>query len=365
MARLAFFLAVLFLASAGMNQVLVIYTGGTLGMVDSKHGLIPSKGFIEQYMKNEMSDLNKTLSSWNETERWIYSEKFNGKQFKYRLKEYETPIDSSSITINDFQTMASWIEREYENYDAFLILHGTDTLAYSASQLSYMFENLGKSVVLTAAMIPLCRPNNDAEGNIRMSLEFLAKYPNAPEVLVVFNNMIMRGNRIYKSATSDVDAFHSPNFPILSYKGLLRKELLKKAPIGKFSVQMKLEDDISVITVHPYIDLKSVKYQLQSRAVIFQTYGSDKMPKQKELESLIKDAIAKGTIVVFASQCRVGRLRAHPFANLGVLNAHDMTTEATLGKLSYLLGKYENSDIIKAQFTTSLRGEMTQQQYDA
>ena len=362
-------------------RVLVIYTGGTLGMVKSDEGYVPKPDFLENYMKSHpsMCDLEYTNKRKVEGEgnegsamEWIYTaETLFGKRVKYNILEFKELIDSSNMCIKNYIQIGEVIEKNYFEYEAFIILHGTDTVAYTAAILSFMLENLKKTVIVTCAQIPLTEIRNDADLNILTSLCIAGSY-HLPEVVVCFNNQVFRGNRTSKLDINSFSAIQSPNLRPLCELGVKVKfrwyYVQNTCGLAPFKVWKKLDNGIIIITMHPYLTKESFEAQfaMNPKAVILQTYGAGNMSDdQPMILEIIKDQVKKGTIFVNLSQCNQGAVSdiyktGRELKKLGVIPGSDMTIECALAKLSYLLGKGFPAHRIKEYIGKSIRGELTE-----
>ncbi|RLN70480.1 hypothetical protein BBJ28_00004915 [Nothophytophthora sp. Chile5] len=340
---------------------LVIYTGGTFGMVPDEHGVLhPSSGFLEKKIR-EMDEFkfenmpHVTVSEWAE------------------------PIDSSDMSPSDWGCIAKEIEASYWDYDGFVVLQGTDTMAYTASALSFMLEYLGKPVVISGAMIPLHFPHSDARRNLIMSVMCAASLA-IPEVCIYSNNKLLRGNRTTKVANMSVDAFHSPNFPSLAVTGVeatVDQPLILPYPRARFRVFTDLSTNICVFHLVPGFDDECIEAYIERhnaskgtqgsrKAVVFALYGTGNAPLRKDgFLRLVKSAIESHIPVTITSQCVQGRTQLDTYAtgiqllNMGVITSLDMTIEACVAKLAYLMGKGFAGAELKAKMETDLRGELS------
>lgn len=352
-------------------KVLIVYTGGTFGMMKTPEGYAPKKNWLlsriqsgklffdEEYTKN--NHISKTSCT---------PETLQGHRLRYHLIEYDQIIDSSELNSRHYTMIAETIEENYDKYDSFIIIYGTDTMAYMASQLSFMFENLNKTVVITGSQIPISEWRNDAESNLVGA--FTVAEHMIPEVVVFFNGRLYRGNRICKESSTNLKAFGSPNFPELAKFDVFlnyRRDLIRRPPKegDKFQVFKLLERRIALIYMHPLITssifLSAFK---RAKAIVLQTYGMGNFPLSRvDLLEVLEDAILKyQKTVVIVSQCRTGFVRSSyasctELKKLGAVLAEDMTIEAVIAKLSYILGKGFKGPDIKKQMMTDLRGEIT------
>uniref|UniRef100_A0A0N5AJT7 asparaginase n=1 Tax=Syphacia muris TaxID=451379 RepID=A0A0N5AJT7_9BILA len=357
------------------SRVLVLYTGGTIGM-KSHHGVYyPEENFLPQTIRNlpPLNDNDYVEKQYGNELVQPYClpvlRQYN-KRVVYWMVEYHPLLDSSDMTFDDWIRIAKDIYDAYNKYDGFVVLHGTDTLAYTACALSFMLENLGKPVVITGAQIPVSEVRSDGRENLICSL-IIAGNLDIPEVTVYFNNKLMRGNRCIKVDSSGLDAFDSPNMLPLAKMEINIKvnyDSIYRAPPGPFRVTENLCRNISMLRIFPSMTIESVKAALQppTAGVVLQTYGAGNMPtRRKDIINEIKKAVDRGCLVVNCSQCVRGQVDVNyatgkQLYDIGVIPGSDMTTEAAVIKLSYVAGNDE-WDLPKKQIIMqqNLRGEMT------
>lgn len=337
------------------SSVLLIYTGGTVGMaLDEKSGAL--KPFSLESIIDYIPELSR---------------------FGFRIDGYtfEPPIDSSNMKPEIWIHLAEIIGKNYNKYDGFVILHGSDTMAYTASALSFLLENLGKPVILTGSQLPVNVLRSDARENIITSIEIAAAKergkPKVPEVCIYFEYRLYRGNRTYKHNAENFEAFYSSNYPELATAGVhikYNEKYIAKSLKKKMIVHQKLDSSIAILKLFPGINplvMQSIFNTPGLKAVILETYGTGNASTEKEFLKPIQDAVKKGIIVLNVTQCRAGAVQQGRYETsvglkkAGVVSGNDMTTEAATAKLMFLLGKKISHNEIIIQLKRPLRGELT------
>ncbi|WP_413112140.1 asparaginase [Thaumasiovibrio sp. DFM-14] len=333
------------------KHIYIAYTGGTIGMQKSAQGYVPVAGFMHDQL-NRLPEFHRPEMP------------------KFTIHEYDPLIDSSDMSPADWQRIADDIKANYDKYDAFVILHGTDTMAYTASALSFMLENLGKPVIVTGSQIPIAELRSDGQSNLLNALHVAANYP-INEVTLFFNNKLLRGNRSTKAHADGFDAFASPNLPPLLEAGInirVSNDIeLSKPPQGEFNVHHMTPQPVGVITMYPGISPEVIRNTLRQpvNAMILLTFGVGNAPQNPELLGHLRDAHERGVIVLNLTQCFSGKVNmggyatGNALADAGVLSGFDMTPEAALAKLHYLLSKDLPIEQIRSQMQQNLRGEMS------
>ncbi len=332
------------------KHIYVAYTGGTIGMRPSSNGYIPAAGF-----------LSKTLATMPEFHR--------SEMPDFTVHEYDSLLDSSDMSPEDWQQIANDIQQHYSEYDGFIILHGTDTMAYTASALSFMLEDLDKPVIVTGSQIPLAELRSDGQVNLLNALYIAANYPIA-EVSLYFNNTLFRGNRSRKVDADGFDAFDSPNFPPLLKAGIdiqLVKGEVTHSSNQALQVSPVTAQPIGVVTLYPGISAEVIKNTLMQpvKALILLSYGVGNAPQNPAILAQLRQAQESDIIVLNCTQCVRGKVNMSGYANgnalreVGVISGSDMTPEAALAKLHYLLSKSLPSKEIKRQLLTNLKGELS------
>ena len=333
------------------KKILILNTGGTISSVKTSHGYEPVPGYVAHALKNIPALAHADMP-------------------EYVIQEYEPLLDSSNMTVTEWNQIAVDIAEAYERFDGFVVFHGTDTMAYTASALSFMLEHLGKPVILTGSQIPLSEVRNDALDNIVTSLWLCAHQP-IQEVCIYFNQHLLRGNRAQKISAQQFNAFDSPNFPHLASVGIEiqpRKELLLAPPSKTFHLQKIRPHFIANFRLFPGFATDVLDYLLQQplRGMVIETYGAgNAQNNEPRFLARLKEACSRGIVIVNCTQCRHGRVEMSQYATgytlkqAGLISGHDMTPEAAHCKLLYLLSKYSEIDDIKRLMETNLCGELS------
>lgn len=340
------------------SALLLIYTGGTIGM------------------KQDMKDL--TLKPFDFSQ--ILDEVPEIRKFAFKIDTYsfEPPIDSSDVEPSLWQDLARLIKEKYEDYDGFIILHGTDTMSYSASALSFMLDGLTKPVIFTGSQLPIGVPRTDGKENLISAVEIASAkdeegHPAIPEVCVCFDSLLMRGNRSTKVNSEVFRAFQSPNFPPLAEAGInirYNNEYIRKPNdwYQSLTINTELDTRVSILKIHPGITPEVVRNILcgkDTRAIIMETYGSGNAPTRDWFLDIVKESSAMNKIIVNVTQCLAGTVNMNIYANgkalerAGVIDGYDSTTESALAKLFYLMGKSRDNEWVKAMMSRNLKGEIS------
>ena len=332
-----------------MGKILVINTGGTIGMVKTALGYAPD---LEQFHEN----LNKM------------PELGEGVICEWDIVDMDPLLDSSNMTVEDWNKIGEIIALRYREYDGFVILHGTDTMAYTASALSFMLENLAKPVVITGSQIPISEIRSDGKDNIIAAM-MIAASGKINEVCIYFRGELLRGNRAVKYSADGFMAFQSPNFPPLAEAGIsivFNERLLLPKPVKPFRFQTLKNIPIGVIKVFPGIQFDLFRNIMTEslKGIVIETFGAGNIPgSAAALLPIIERAFANGTVITVCTQCPQGTVMLGTYEtssalkNAGAVSGRDMTTEAAVAKLYYLFSKEYDTKTVCRLMETSLRGE--------
>lgn len=342
------------LATEPRASILIVYTGGTLGMDYDENGSLVPCGF-EHILDRVpvLKELNINLS----------------------VISFDTPIDSSNINARHWKEIAEIIYEAYDRFDGFIVLHGTDTMAYSASALSFMLQGLNKPIIFTGAQLPIASPRSDGDDNLVTALEIAADrregQPVISEVCVFFNHLLLRGNRSQKVESQHFDAFESENYPPLAEAGISIEynwpAIRPYNPYVELSLHTRLREDVLILKLFPGINAATASHILGAegiKGIIMESYGSGNVPHQPWFLELLRQTIARGVSVLNVSQCTGGTVvqgkyqASSSLEGLGVVSGADMTTESATTKMMYALARYVRPADIKNCLITSISGEI-------
>lgn len=358
------------------GEVLVIYTGGTIGMVN--RGGDPSAPLEPVVDGRRLVKSVPQLGSLKEEVPFEVELLHEPGESSKTIRA----IDSSDINLGHWTAMAKMIETYYDEYDGFVILHGTDTMAYTASALSFMLENLAKPVVITGSQIPISRYDTDGIWNFVRAVQIaghqVTEHPLVPEVSICFDNRLFRGNRVRKMSTSASQGFGSPNYPVLGdigeYVRIHRERVLPPSE-NQFFTRTAFDARVLDFGLFPGLNPQALKRILEMddvRGMVLRTFGAGNAPNDHEgLIPILAEAVANGKVVVNVTPCPEGQVEAGLYAassallEIGVLSGLDMTPESALTKLMWLLGTESDPDEVRSQMQISQRGEMTESLVEA
>ena len=334
-----------------MKKVLIIYTGGTIGMTRTENGYAPESGRFRAAL-DTIADLHAP-----EMPEWEFA-------------ELSPLLDSSNMTVREWNHIAALVAREYDGYDGFVILHGTDTMAYTASALSFMLGGLDKPVVLTGSQIPLCEIRSDGRDNLITAL-LIAGEGIVCEVCLYFGGRLLRGNRATKYSADGLIAFVSPDYPCLAEVGIAIKyneAALLPRQEGGLRLQTLDNIPIGVIKVFPGIQFSLFESIMTEklRGIVVETFGAGNIPGDGgALLPIIRKAFQNGTVLTVCSQCPQGAVALGAYETssalkrAGAVSGRDMTTEAAVAKLYYLFSCGYDKETVKRLMEQDLRGEIT------
>ncbi|WP_102408482.1 asparaginase [Parabacteroides bouchesdurhonensis] len=338
------------------TSILLIYTGGTIGMIkNSETGALEAFDFQHLLMHvPDLKNLDCSISSI----------------------QFDPPMDSSAMGPDSWQKIVKVIAENYSLYDGFVVLHGTDTMAFTASALSFMLENLNKPVILTGSQLPIGMLRTDGKENLVTAIEIAAAKENdmpvVPEVCIFFENDLLRGNRTSKTNADNFNAFHSYNYPVLAHAGISinydtvqiyhpvsRKPLKPHYLLDRNIAILKLFPGISPQVIESILNIPGLK------GVVMETFGSGNAPSDDWFLAMLKEAVDRGLVIVNVTQCRAGSVEMHRYETgyklleAGVVSGYDSTTECAVTKLMFLFGHGLTPNEVKEHMNCSLIGEVT------
>ena len=338
-------------------RILIVYTGGTIGMIDDPKA--------------------KTLKPFDFSHLMENVPKVKMLDYDIDNIQFNPPIDSSDMDVSHWQDIARSIAEHYEKYDGFVVLHGTDTMAYTASALSFMLGNLAKPVIITGSQLPIGEVRTDGEENLITALQIAADRdadgnPTVREVAILFENFLWRGNRSTKRSADNFNAFKSNNYPELAKIGLgihFNHNALSKTSLNKpLHPRYNLDTSVMSIDLFPGLNKHVLRHQLSTpgiKGVVLRTYGAGNGPTKSWFIDAVRDAISRGIIILNVTQCVNGAVHSNRYmggdylSTAGVVSGHDLTFEAAITKMMFLFGLGLGHDEVVRRLTEPIAGELT------
>ena len=337
-------------------RILIIYTGGTIGMIENPetHALQP---FDFSHLIDNVPKVKKL-------------------HYDIDNLQFDPPIDSSNMDPTHWRDIALAIEEHYDRYDGFVVLHGTDTMAFTASALSFMLENLSKPVIITGSQLPIGEVRTDGEENLITALQVAAATdekgrPRVQEVAILFENYLWRGNRATKMSADNFNAFKSFNYPELAEIGLdieYNPNSLRKMPPRPLKVCTDMDNNVMFLELNPGMTEQTLNHLLHTpgiKGIVLKTYGAGNSPSHPWFINSIRDAVERGVVIVNVTQCVNGGVNCslyetgNSLSAAGVVSGYDITSEAAITKLMFLFGMKYTPNMVKKYMASDLCGEVT------
>lgn len=343
--------------TSSQPRILLIYTGGTIGMIEN-----PATGSLQPFDFTHLIDNVPKIKLLN---------------YQIDNISFDPPIDSSDMNPSHWVEIARAIADNYDRYDGFVVLHGTDTMAYTASALSFMLENLRKPVIITGSQLPIGEVRTDGEENLITAVQIAAATdrhgaPMVQEVAILFENYLWRGNRATKRSADNFNAFKSHNYPELAKIGLginFHPEALLRLPYNgrPLRTHTSLDTGVMIIDLFPGITEPTLRHQLATpgiKGIVLRTYGAGNAPTSEWFTRAVSEAVERGTVVLNVTQCVNGSVQklydaGHALAATGVVSGHDITAEAALTKMMFLFGAGLSAAEVSRRLAEPICGEMS------
>ena len=341
--------------TSNQAKILIIYTGGTIGMIEDEK----SGSYLPFTVESVLG----------------FVPKLQALDVDISVVSFKVPKDSAHVGLEEWLEIKTIIQENYELYNGFVVLHGTDTMSFSASALGFLLQGLNKPVIFTGSQLPISKPRSDAHENLVTAIEIAIaqknNLPRVPEVAVFFDDKLYRGVRSTKHNAENFDAFSSPNYSILATAGVnikYKDNLINKVSEANFKALDKLEENVIIVKLFPGISEKYIEQIIASswvKGVVLETFGTGTVNLSKTSVEVIKTAVNRGVKILAISQCNIGSVElgkyeaSNALKDIGVLSGNDITSEAALTKMMVVLGNYSDNSKIEELLISNWVGELT------